>query len=103
MCDTRTMQVKPGMRVRSAVCSTEVMVVKGTGDLDLRCGGAPMQVGAVGVSGAPQAPFDGGTLVGKRYSLDAVELLCTKAGGGSLSLGEVPIPAQDAQQLPSSD
>lgn len=97
------MQVKPGMRVRSAVCSTEVMVVKGAGDLDLRCGGAPMQSGATAPSGTPQAPFDGGTLVGKRYALDGVELLCTKAGGGSLSLGATPIPPQDAQQLPSSD
>lgn len=79
------------------------MVVKGAGEMDLRCGGAPMQTGAAGASGAPQAPFDSGTLVGKRYSLDGVELLCTKAGAGSLSLGETPIPAQDAQQLPSSD
>lgn len=79
------------------------MVVKGAGDLDLRCGGAPMQTGAAGTSNAPQAPFDGGTLVGKRYSLEGVELLCTKAGAGSLSLGEMPIPPQDAQQLPSSD
>lgn len=97
------MQVKPGMRVRSAVCATEVMVVKGAGDLDLRCGGVPMLSGAVQASGAPQAPFDLGTLVGKRYSLGDVEVLCTKAGVGSLSLGETPIPAQDAQQLPSSD
>ena len=97
------MQVKPGMRVRSAVCATEVMVVKGAGDLDLRCGGAPMQVGAGAPTGEPRAPFDGGTLVGKRYSLGDVEVLCTKAGSGSLSLGETPIPAQDAQQLPSSD
>jgi hypothetical protein len=97
------MQVKPGMRVRSAVCPTEVMVVKGAGDLDLRCGGVPMQVGSGAPTGEPQAPFDGGTLVGKRYSLGDVELLCTKAGAGSLSLGETPIPPQDAQQLPSSD
>ncbi|MGA0879135.1 MAG: hypothetical protein ACO3SP_08465, partial [Ilumatobacteraceae bacterium] len=92
------MQVKPGMRVRSAVCATEVMVVKGAGDLDLRCGGVPMESGAVQTTGAPQAPFDGGTLVGKRYSLDGVEVLCTKAGAGSLSLGATPLPAQDAQQ-----
>lgn len=58
---------------------------------------------AAGNTGEPLAPFDGGTLVGKRYSLEGVELLCTKAGAGSLSLGETPIPPQDAQQLPSSD
>lgn len=62
-----------------------------------------MQAGAAGATGQPQPPFDSGTLVGKRYALEGVELLCTKAGAGSLSLGETPIPSQDAQQLPSSD
>jgi len=82
------------------------MVVKVSGpDLDIRCGGAPMQVSSpkVMVSGAPVAPFDVGTLVGKRYALEGLELLCTKAGAGSLSLGEVAVSTQDAQQLPSSD
>lgn len=55
------------------------------------------------VSGEPGSPFDGGTLVGKRYELEGVELLCTKAGAGSLSLGDRAITTQDAQQLPSSD
>lgn len=106
MCDTRGMQVKPGMRLRSTVCSTEVMVVKVSGpDLDIRCGGAPMQPSSPSVvkTGEPVAPFDGGTLVGKRYELDGLELLCTKAGGGTLSLGDQIIGTQAAEQLPSSD
>ena len=106
MCDTRGMQVKPGMRLRSTVCTTEVMVVKVSGpDLDIRCGGSPMQPSSPTATmvGEPVAPFDGGTLVGKRYQLDGLELLCTKAGAGSLSVGETAIPTQDAQQLPSSD
>lgn len=82
------------------------MVVKVSGpDLDIRCGGAPMEPSSpkVVTSGDPKAPFDSGTLVGKRYELDGLELLCTKAGAGSLSLGDQPIGTQEAQQLPSSD
>ena len=94
------------MRLRSTVCATEVRVVKVSGpDLDIRCGGSPMQVSSPNVvlSGSPVPPFDAGTLVGKRYALEGLELLCTKAGAGGLSLGEQVISTQDAQQLPSSD
>ena len=33
---------KPGARLRSVTCATEVVVVKGAGEVDLRCGGEPM-------------------------------------------------------------
>ena len=58
---------------------------------------------------AEERPLDaahgGGTLLGKRYNDDAsgIELLCTKAGEGSLSLGSTPITVKDAKPLPSSD
>ena len=35
-------ELKPGARFQSTVCSTEVIVVKGAGEVDLTCGGAPM-------------------------------------------------------------
>jgi hypothetical protein len=43
--------------------------------------------------------------MGKRYAdADAtIELLCTKPGEGSLSIGDVPVPTKDAKPLPSSD
>ncbi len=46
-----------------------------------------------------------GTLLGKRYGDrgPGLELLCTKAGEGSLSLGDEPLPLKDAKPLPSSD
>lgn len=62
------MNVKPGMRLRSAVCETEVVVVRaGDADVDLRCGGHPM----VPVPGADAATGlaiteRSGTLLGKR-------------------------------------
>jgi hypothetical protein len=97
------------LRLSSAVCDTEVIVIKAPhDDLDLRCGGRPMvehQATAAARSGVPAAPFDAGTLIGKRYAADgpAVEVLCTRAGEGSLSIGEVVLPPKEASPLPSSD
>jgi len=53
----------------------------------------------------PRAPFDTGTLIGKRYTTPDgdLEVLCTKAGGGSLSLGDTALELKAAKPLPSSD
>ena len=101
------MDLKPGMRLRSVVCSTEVIVVRPPlNPIDLRCGGAPMTTLD---SAAPRAagimPGGPGTQLGKRYADEdsGIEVLCTKPGAGSLSIGEVVIPLKDAKPLPSSD
>src|SRR5687767_7623763 len=98
---------KPGARLRSVTCATEVVVVKGAPtEVDLRCGGEPMvSIDDATTSGPPEAPFDAGTLVGKRYVTEdeAIELLCTNPGDGSLSLGEEPLVVKGAKPLPSSD
>ena len=46
-----------------------------------------------------------GTKLGKRYVSDAgdLELLCTKAGDGSLGLEGVLLKLKEAKKLPSSD
>lgn len=103
--------VKPGARLRSVACETEVVVVKGpAGEVDLRCGGASMvAVGDSAGNGAsrhtPDPSFDQGTLVGKRYVSDdeSIEVLCTKPGVGSLSLGDAALSARGAKPLPASD
>lgn len=98
--------VKPGARLQSTVCTTEVIVVAGTGELDLRCGGAPMvPAGTATIAGEPAAGADAGTQLGKRYGdPDAtVELLCTKAGAGALFLGDTPLEVRAATKLPASD
>ncbi len=102
------MELTPGTRLRSSVCEAEVVVVKAPGGgVDVRCGGHPM----VAVDGerpeglAAEAGFDGGLLIGKRY-VDAsgdLELLCTKAGTSSLSVGDEVMDLKDAKPLPSSD
>jgi hypothetical protein len=101
------MDLKPGTRLRSQACSTEVIVVKPPGEaVEVCCGGAPMvPVGTDGEEHPVDAAHGGGTLLGKRYSDDrtGIELLCTKAGEGSLSLGETPLTLKEAKALPSSD
>jgi hypothetical protein len=100
------MQLKPGLRLQSVACDTQVIVVRGGGDLDVRCGGAPMvPVDTAAERQGLEGDFAGGTLMGKRYA-DAesgLELLCTKPGEGSLAIGTVVIPTKDAKPLPSSD
>jgi hypothetical protein len=101
------MDLKPGTRMKSVADSTEVVIVRGpAGAVDLRCGGHPMV--AVDAAAAPVEPsgaHSGGTQLGKRYADpdSGLELLCTKAGPGSLSLGDEPLLLKDAKPLPSSD
>ena len=46
-----------------------------------------------------------GTLLGKRYAHEAsgLEVLCTKAGEGGLTVGGEPVPVKAAKPLPASD
>jgi hypothetical protein len=102
------MKLKVGSRVKSAVCSTEVMVIQAPdADLDVRCGGAPMlPIGEqTPAGGEVAANAAGGTQIGKRYvGLEGkLELLCTKPGKGSLGLGDAPLALKEAKPLPASD
>lgn len=99
-------ELKPGARFQSTVCTTEVIVVKGSGEAELTCGGAPMVAAGTGeIAGVPVADAADGTLLGKRYSDEAetVELLATKAGDGSLAMGESALAVAQAKTLPASD
>jgi hypothetical protein len=102
------LELRPGSRLRSAVDATEVVVVKPpAGPVDLRCGGHPMvALGSDGGAEATPSPdHAGGTLLGKRY-VDAdqtLEVLCTKPGDGSLSVGDEPLQIKEAKPLPASD
>lgn len=52
-----------------------------------------------------ESGFDAGSMLGKRYADEAVglEVLCTKGGEGSLSIGDTPLAVKGAKPLPSSD
>jgi hypothetical protein len=102
------MELKPGSRWKSAVCDAEVVVVRATKDpVVLECGGHPM--GAMG-AGRPEglqmaADRADGIQVGKRYFDEetGTEVLCSKAGAGSLSMNGRPLQLRAAKQLPASD
>jgi hypothetical protein len=99
--------IKNGTRLQSQVCDTQVIVVRATDSLDdLRCGGEPMV--ALDAEKSSQADLDpalaGGSAMGKRYVDEGgAEVLVTKAGVGTLSIGETPLSLKEAKPLPASD
>ena len=97
--------MKPGSKLKSAVCDTEVMVIRGGADAVVECGGSLMVEQAPAARRPINPAFAQGTRIGKRY-VDAdgkIELLCVKAGQGSLSISGVALQMKDAKPLPSSD
>jgi hypothetical protein len=99
--------IKPGTRLKSQVCDTEVIVIRpGDGLDDLRAGGVPMR--DIAVDAASDAVLDkkfaDGNVMGKRYVDESgAEVLVTKAGAGTLSIGDVPMSIKEAKPLPASD
>jgi len=101
------MDLKPGSRWKSAVCDTEVVVVRSTANpATLECGGHPMLPHAEAKpAGLAMADGQAGTQAGKRFADDVsgLEVLCTKGGAGSLGIDGRPIGAKEAKKLPASD
>jgi hypothetical protein len=99
--------MRVGSRWRSTVDATEVMVIRGPAtDVDLRCGGQPMVASGTDAGAAELDPaYAEGTQVGKRYVDEEIglELLCSKAGQGTLAVGERSLSLKDAKPLPTSD
>lgn len=100
-------QLKPGLRLKSAVCDTEVMVIKAPAEqVSITCGGVPMLEGNEEAAQGTLLPdHSEGTQIGKRY-VDAegrMEILCTKGGQGSLAADNVPLRPRESRALPSSD
>lgn len=96
--------MKAGSKLKSTVCDTEVMVIRGS-DVVVECGGQPMADEKPAALGELNAAFAEGSKIGKRYvdTAGTVELLCVKAGKGSLAIGGVVLQTKDAKPLPSSD
>ncbi|MDG4669388.1 hypothetical protein [Mycobacterium sp. 236(2023)] len=99
--------IQSGSRLQSQVCATQVIVVKAAeGRAGLRCGGAVMV--ALDATKDGELTLDpalsAGTLIGKRYIDDTgCEVLVTKAGEGTLTLGATPLLLKEAKPLPASD
>jgi hypothetical protein len=101
-------KLKTGTRIKSAVCSTEAMVIAAPdGDVEVTCGGAAViGIGADAPADvAIKADAAKGTALGKRYVNEAgdLELLCTKPGDGSLGANGELLVLKEAKPLPSSD
>ncbi|CDR17953.1 hypothetical protein [Streptomyces iranensis] len=102
------MKPRIGQTLASTVDETTVIVVRAPGtDVRITCGGAPMCDAREkpGTAGGPDPAQAGGTLLGKRYADDelGLELLCTKAGQGTLAVDGRPLPVKAAKALPASD
>jgi hypothetical protein len=99
--------LRPGARLFSSVCTTELVTVKApAGVVGLTIGGVPPVTSAADRSGGPVADgHGGGSQMGKRY-VDAdgtIELLCTKPGEGIPALDGAPLEIKGARALPASD
>jgi hypothetical protein len=99
------MMIRNGTRLASQVCDTQVIVVRSADSLDdLRCGGAPMVEIGGARSGELDPAFSAGNVMGKRYVDETgAEVLVTKAGAGTLAVGDTPLSVKEAKPLPASD
>ncbi|MGH3678303.1 MAG: hypothetical protein ACRDU5_21715 [Mycobacterium sp.] len=102
--------IKNGTRLQSQVCDTQVIVVRSADSLDdLRAGGAPMvPIGGEDPAKSSDLSIDpalsDGNLMGKRYvDENGAEVLVTKAGAGTLSIGTTALTVKEAKPLPASD
>ena len=102
------MDLKPGSRWRSAVCDAEVVVVRSPAvPVTFRIGGTAALPADAGLpaSAEPDAALAGGTLLGKRYAdeVSGLEVLCTKAGTGTITVDGRRATVMTPRQLPASD
>lgn len=103
------MKLRTGARLRSQVCTTEVIVLRAPAEeVELTCGGHPMvdRSDPATIAGGPTTTTDDpGTQLGKRYTRVAgdVEILVTVAGDGALFVDSEPLRFKEATPLPSSD
>ncbi len=97
--------LKAGVRLGCPGCTTQVIVIGAPStDVTITCSGEVVGDVAAGGSGSPHADGEGVQL-GKRYADEelGLELLCTKAGAGSLAVDGRPLALKGVKQLPSSD
>ncbi|MFZ1491626.1 MAG: hypothetical protein WAS51_16935 [Ilumatobacteraceae bacterium] len=99
--------LRPGTRLFSAVCTTELITVKAPAEpIELTIGGAPPVMSAdERTAGTPSEGHDRGAALGKRYvdATELVELLCTKGGDGAPAVAGELMHVKGAKALPASD
>jgi len=105
------MRLRVGQQVASVVDATTMIVVRAPGeDVTLTCGGVDMidpkeTPRPAGASGPVDPAHADGTQLGRRYADETlgIELLCTKAGQGTVAVNGTPLPRKESKPLPASD
>ncbi|MDM7956659.1 hypothetical protein [Blastomonas sp.] len=102
------MEIKPGSRWKSAVCTAELVVVRPPASAgELQCGGVAViaQASDQAPTGAIDPAHANGVLIGKRYTdlPTGLEVLGAKPGKGSLAFDGRPLTLKEAKPLPASD
>ena len=95
--------LKPGTRLKSAVCEAEFMIIKAADSDELTCGGIALDESSDRVEGVSDK-MDG-CVIGKRYinASESIEVLCVKTGEGSLYCNDEELMTKDTKKLTSSD
>jgi hypothetical protein len=102
------MELRAGQKLHSAVSEAQFVVVRAPSDpVEISCGGVPLLAQPVdneartGLASTPEA----GALTGKRYADEqlGLELLCSRGGGGTLTVDDRALELKGAKPLPSSD
>lgn len=95
--------LKPGTRLKSAVCDAEFMIIKASDSDELACGGTTCDASPDRVAGNDEQM--NGCVIGKRYinAAETIEVLCVKSGEGSLYCNDEELMTKDTKKLPSSD
>ena len=100
-------ELKTGARFKSAVCDGEIMVVTSPGgEVDLTCGGATMVDAGADAERVDINPDHAvGIVIGKRCinADETLEVLCVKAGEGSLAVNGELLLQKDTKKLPKTD
>jgi hypothetical protein len=101
------MKLRAGLKLQSAVSKTQLVVVRaGNADIEIACGGVMVLEDGAAPDGATlDAPIVERRKLGKRYADEelGLELLCTRAGEGALTIDGRVLPDRAAKRLPSSD
>ena len=96
--------IKNGSRLASQVCDTQVIIVPSADSLDDSLRPAPMVELNAESSGALDPAFADGSVDGQALcGRPGAEVLVTKAGAGTLAVGETVLSLKEAKPLPASD
>jgi hypothetical protein len=96
--------MRPGDQLVSVVCTTKVVVIRGSTGHKPCCGGHELvPMGAPVAQAQGEVALMGGTLLGKRYECGDLELLCVSPGTGTLTCDGAVMTIKAPKPLPASD